>query len=106
MMKKVRIVTSESPLTGKTHKGTFWGRGILHLGFGVHLGKTVSSCGFMSWTSYCVNYISFERKYTHRTEEKQEAGDKTQNHFEVNKGDEEVLGKTSFSQEVGCCSRR
>ena len=91
---------------GKTHKGTFWGRGILHLGFGVHLGKTVSSCGFMSWTSYCVNYISFERKYTHRTEEKQEAGDKTQNHFEVNKGDEEVLGKTSFSQEVGCCSRR
>ena len=76
MVKKVRIVTFERPLTEKTHKGTFWGRGVLHLGFGVHLGKTVSSCGFMSWTFYCVNYISFEKKYTHKTEEKQEAGDR------------------------------
>ena len=93
-------------LTGKTHKGTFWGRGgILHLGFGVHLGKTVSSCGFMSWTFYCVNYISFERKYTHKTEEKQEAGDKTQNILRWKRKMRKFCARPHFSQEVRCCSR-
>ena len=34
---------------------------------------------FESSTTRTEEYISFERKYTHKTEEKQEAGDKTQN---------------------------